>query len=58
MLALAHWTTGDLDAFTQDITGYTKLGIDTVILSPRTGEPAAFIERFAAPAVQRLAGLD
>ncbi|MER6183566.1 LLM class F420-dependent oxidoreductase [Streptomyces sp. NPDC001652] len=51
-------TTGDLDAFTQDITGYTKLGIDTVILSPRTGEPAAFIERFAAPAVQRLAGLD
>ncbi|RSN18247.1 LLM class F420-dependent oxidoreductase [Streptomyces sp. WAC 01325] len=50
--------TGDLDAFTREIAGYTKLGIDTVILGPRTGEPAAFIENFAAPAVQRLAGLD
>lgn len=49
---------GDLDAFTREIAGYTKLGIDTVILGPRTGEPAAFIENFAAPAVQRLAGLD
>ncbi|MDF3149355.1 MULTISPECIES: LLM class F420-dependent oxidoreductase [unclassified Streptomyces] len=49
---------GDLDAFTRDIAGYSKLGIDTVILGPRTGEPAAFIENFAAPAVQRLAGLD
>ncbi|WP_155054223.1 LLM class F420-dependent oxidoreductase [Streptomyces blattellae] len=51
-------THGDLDAFTRDITGYTKLGIDTVILGPRTGEPAAWIEDFAAPAVQRLAALD
>ncbi|MFJ7074039.1 LLM class F420-dependent oxidoreductase [Streptomyces sp. NPDC098781] len=51
-------TAGDLDAFTRDIAGYTKLGIDTVILGPRTGEPAAFIENFAAPAVPRLAGLD
>ncbi|MFJ8533866.1 LLM class F420-dependent oxidoreductase [Streptomyces sp. NPDC093591] len=51
-------TEGDLDAFTRDIMGYTKLGIDTVILGPRTGEPAAFIEDFAAPAVRRLAGLD
>ncbi|CAM5387491.1 MULTISPECIES: LLM class F420-dependent oxidoreductase [Streptomyces] len=50
--------TGDLDAFTREIAGYTKLGIDTVILGPRSGEPAAFIENFAAPAVQRLAGLD
>ncbi|WP_432196171.1 LLM class F420-dependent oxidoreductase [Streptomyces sp. bgisy027] len=49
---------GDLDAFTREIAGYTELGIDTVILGPRTGEPAAFIENFAAPAVQRLAGLD
>jgi alkanesulfonate monooxygenase SsuD/methylene tetrahydromethanopterin reductase-like flavin-dependent oxidoreductase (luciferase family) len=49
---------GDLDAFTRDIAAYTRLGIDTVILGPRTGEPAAFIENFAAPAVQRLAGLD
>ncbi|QOV40451.1 LLM class F420-dependent oxidoreductase [Streptomyces ferrugineus] len=50
--------TGDLDAFTREIAGYAKLGIDTVILGPRTGEPAAFIENFAAPAVQRLAGLE
>ncbi|MGW7256585.1 LLM class F420-dependent oxidoreductase [Streptomyces sp. NPDC054834] len=50
-------TTGDLDAFTRDIEGYTKLGVDTVILAPRLGETAAWIERFAAPAVERLAGL-
>ncbi|CCK25577.1 luciferase [Streptomyces davaonensis JCM 4913] len=49
---------GDLDTFTRDITGYTKLGIDTVILAPSAGEAAAFIENFAAPAVQRLAELD
>lgn len=49
---------GDLDAFTRDIANYSKLGIDTVILGPRTGEPAAFIEDFAAPAVRRLAELD
>lgn len=49
---------GDLDAFTGDIASYTELGIDAVVLGPRTGEPAAFIENFAAPAVQRLAGLD
>ncbi|MFE9443614.1 LLM class F420-dependent oxidoreductase [Streptomyces sp. NPDC006602] len=49
---------GDLDAFTRDIAGYTKLGIDTVILAPRIGEPAEWIERFVAPAVQRLAELD
>ncbi|GAA2491436.1 LLM class F420-dependent oxidoreductase [Streptomyces longisporus] len=51
-------TAGDLDAFTRDISGYTKLGLDTVILVPRLGEPAAWIETFAAPAVQRLAGLE
>jgi F420-dependent oxidoreductase-like protein len=51
-------TDGDLDAFTRDITGYTKLGVDTVILGPRTGEPAGWIEEFAAPAVTRLAELD
>ncbi|MFF7162350.1 LLM class F420-dependent oxidoreductase [Streptomyces sp. NPDC008086] len=48
---------GDLDAFTRDVAGYAGLGIDTVILGPRTGEPAAFIENFAAPAVRRLAEL-
>lgn len=51
-------TEGDLDAFVRDITGYTKLGIDTVILSPRLGETAAWMESFVAPAVQRLAELD
>ncbi|MDN0198799.1 LLM class F420-dependent oxidoreductase [Streptomyces sp. S.PNR 29] len=50
-------TTEDLDAFTRDVTGYTELGIDTVILAPRVGEPASWIDRFAAPAVQRVAGL-
>jgi F420-dependent oxidoreductase-like protein len=49
---------GDLDAFTREVEGYTKLGIDTVILGPRTGQPSAFIEDFAAPAVERLAALD
>ncbi|MET9385492.1 LLM class F420-dependent oxidoreductase [Streptomyces sp. NPDC002928] len=51
-------TTGDLDAFLRDIGGYTELGIDTVILAPRLGEPAAWIESFVAPAVRRLAELD
>ncbi|MGV9455465.1 LLM class F420-dependent oxidoreductase [Streptomyces sp. NPDC003635] len=49
---------GDLDTFTREITGYAELGIDTVILGPATEEPAAFIEDFAAPAVERLAALD
>ena len=51
-------TTGDLDAFLREIDGFTKLGVDTVILGPRTGEPAEWIERFVAPAVPRLAQLD
>ncbi|MGW0765833.1 LLM class F420-dependent oxidoreductase [Streptomyces sp. NPDC002676] len=51
-------TTGDLDAFLRDIDGYTGLGIDTVILAPRLGETSGWMERFAAPAVERLAGLD
>lgn len=51
-------TQGDLDAFTRDIAGYTGLGIDTVILSPRLPVTAAYLEGFAAAAVQRLAGLD
>ncbi|MER5748577.1 LLM class F420-dependent oxidoreductase [Streptomyces sp. NPDC002088] len=51
-------TTGDLDAFLRDIGGYTELGIDTVILAPRLGETAAWIESFVAPAVRRLAELD
>ena len=51
-------TDGDLDAFLRDLDGYTGLGIDTVILAPRLGETAGWIERFVAPAVQRLAELD
>ncbi|QJT05670.1 LLM class F420-dependent oxidoreductase [Streptomyces asoensis] len=49
---------GDLDGLLRDLTGYTKLGIDTVILAPRLGETAGWIERFVAPAVLRLAELD
>ncbi|MET8163642.1 LLM class F420-dependent oxidoreductase [Streptomyces sp. NPDC005329] len=51
-------TDGDLDGLLRDLTGYTELGIDTVILAPRLGETAAWIERFVAPAVLRLAELD
>ncbi|MFF3875720.1 LLM class F420-dependent oxidoreductase [Streptomyces sp. NPDC001978] len=51
-------TDGDLDAFTRDIEGYTKLGVDTVIVGPRLGETSGWIESFIASAVQRLAGLD
>ena len=51
-------TDGDLDAFLSDIGGYTGLGIDTVILAPRRGETAAWMERFVAPLVPRLAELD
>ena len=51
-------TDGHLDAFLRDIDAYTGLGLDTVILAPRLGEPAAWIESFAAPVVQRLAQLD
>ncbi|MHC3467341.1 LLM class F420-dependent oxidoreductase [Streptomyces sp. 7R007] len=53
-----HATEGDLDAFLRDIGGYTKLGIDTVILAPRLGETAAWMERFVGPLVPRLAALD
>ncbi|WP_262057018.1 LLM class F420-dependent oxidoreductase [Streptomyces sp. STR69] len=51
-------TAGDLDPFLREIDGFTKLGVDTVILGPRTGEPVEWIERFVAPAVPRLAELD
>ncbi|MEU7057269.1 LLM class F420-dependent oxidoreductase [Streptomyces sp. NPDC046197] len=51
-------TDEDLDAFLRDVEGYTKLGVDTVILAPRVGEPAGWIERFASRAVRRLAELD
>jgi F420-dependent oxidoreductase-like protein len=51
-------TLGDLDAFLRDVEGYTKLGLDTVILAPRLGETSRWMERFAAPAVERLAELE
>ena len=51
-------TAGDVEAFLGEIDGFTKLGVDTVILGPRTGEPAEWIERFVAPVVPRLAELD
>ncbi|MGW1721375.1 LLM class F420-dependent oxidoreductase [Streptomyces sp. NPDC002306] len=51
-------TTGDTETFLRDIDGYAGLGIDTVILAPRLGETAAWIERFVAPGVPLLAGLD
>ncbi|WP_327699269.1 LLM class F420-dependent oxidoreductase [Streptomyces sp. NBC_00459] len=47
----------DVDAFVRDIEGYAKFGIETVMLGPRTGEPAAWIEQFAAPAARRAAEL-
>ncbi|MFI2204306.1 LLM class F420-dependent oxidoreductase [Streptomyces sp. NPDC020192] len=53
-----HTTTGDLDACLRDIEGYAGLGVDTVVLAPRLPGTAAWMERFAAPVVERLAGLD
>ncbi|MGW7643360.1 LLM class F420-dependent oxidoreductase [Streptomyces bobili] len=51
-------TDGDLDAFLRDVSGYTKLGVDTVILAPSLGETSGWLERFVGPAVERLAELD
>ncbi|MFF3374745.1 LLM class F420-dependent oxidoreductase [Streptomyces sp. NPDC002680] len=47
----------DVDGFVRDIEGYAKFGIETVMLGPHTGEPAAWIEQFVAPAVRRAAEL-
>jgi F420-dependent oxidoreductase-like protein len=47
----------DVDAFVRDIEGYAKFGIETVMLGPRTAEPAAWIEQFVAPAARRAAEL-
>lgn len=56
-VTITHSAAGDLDTVTRDVAGYAKLGIDTVIFAPRTGDVAAWIEEFAAPAVPRLAEL-
>ena len=47
----------DVDAFVRDIEGYAKFGIESLMLGPRTGEPATWIERFVAPVVRRAAEL-
>jgi hypothetical protein len=51
-------TEGNLDAFLRDVSGYTELGVDTVILAPSLGETSGWLERFVGPAVKRLAELD
>ncbi|BBC37690.1 Monooxygenase [Streptomyces graminofaciens] len=50
-------TEGDLDAFIRDIEPYTRLGIDTVIISPHLGPTSQWMETFAAQAVRRLSEL-
>ncbi|WP_173126615.1 LLM class F420-dependent oxidoreductase [Kibdelosporangium persicum] len=48
---------GGLDAFTEEMAAYAKLGVDTVILMPPPGRPAEWVTRHAGPAVRRLAEL-
>ncbi|MDX3525855.1 LLM class F420-dependent oxidoreductase [Streptomyces sp. ID05-39B] len=51
-------TEEDLDALLRDVSGYSKLGVDTVIIAPSLGETSGWLERFVGPAVERLAELD
>nr|WP_307855841.1 LLM class F420-dependent oxidoreductase [Kibdelosporangium banguiense] len=46
-----------LDAFTEDMATYAKLGIDTVTLVPPVGRASQWIEQHAGSAVTRLAEL-
>jgi F420-dependent oxidoreductase-like protein len=46
-----------LDEFVDSMQPYGKLGVKTLIVMPPTGEPAKWIEEFAAPLVQRVADL-
>jgi hypothetical protein len=46
-----------LDEFVESMQPYGKLGVKTLIVMPPTGEPAKWIEEFAAPLVQRVADL-
>jgi F420-dependent oxidoreductase-like protein len=48
---------GGLDAFTETMAQFAKLGVDTVILMPPEGRPTPWIEQNAAAAVARLAEL-
>ena len=46
-----------LDAFADSLDAYAKLGAQTVIVMPPTGQPAKWVEEFAAPLVQRVGDL-
>jgi F420-dependent oxidoreductase-like protein len=46
----------NLDEFVRSMADYAPLGVDTVIVTPTTGSPAAWIDGMA-PAVSRLADL-
>ncbi|MEU6404941.1 hypothetical protein [Streptomyces sp. NPDC046985] len=50
-------TDEDHDALLRDLEGYAGLGVATVILGPRVGDPAGWIDRFASRAVRSLAEL-
>lgn len=47
----------DCDDFIRRMASYAQLGVRTVIVTPTTGQPAAWIDAFA-PAAPRLAELD
>jgi F420-dependent oxidoreductase-like protein len=47
----------DCDDFVRRMADYARLGVHTVIVTPSTGSPAAWIDAFA-PAAPRLAELD
>ncbi len=49
-------TPDDIDEFVDRMAGYAKLGIDSAIITPTTGAPAAWIDSMS-PAVARLAEL-
>lgn len=49
---------GDVDGFVKEVAGYGGLGIETVIIGPRLGPVAGWIESFTGRVVPRLAELD
>lgn len=48
---------GDTDEFLAEMTGYAKLGVDTVIVMPPGDAPAAWIDTVGAPLAARMADL-
>jgi F420-dependent oxidoreductase-like protein len=48
---------GGLDAFTENMAQFAKLGVDTVILMPPEGRPTPWIEQHVGSAAARLAEL-